>query len=261
MFPVFNLSMQAFGGLLIAMTVLAVVVFCALFFVDAGYGMFRSGKWGISVSNRSGWVVMEAPAVVVMVWMWLASPRCSMPVPATFAALFLTHYVQRTFIFPFLIKGRGRMPVAVIAMGFVFNTINAFMLAAWIFYLSPEGLYSTAWFGTPQFIAGTVIFIAGMAVNLHSDHIIRHLRHDGDSNHYIPYGGMFRWVSSANYFGECVEWVGFAVLTWSWAGAVFALWTFANLAPRAVSIRRHYESLFGEQFSRLRRKAIIPFIF
>ena len=113
----------------------------------------------------------------------------------------------------------------------------------------------------PQFIVGICLFIAGMIINLHSDYIIRHLRHDDNSNHYIPFGGMFRWVSSANYFGEWVEWVGFAVLTWSWAGAVFALWTFANLAPRAVSIRHHYESLFGEQFMRLHRKAIIPFIF
>lgn len=65
---------------------------------------------------------------------------------------------------------------------------------------------------------------------------------------------MFRWVSSANYFGEFVEWVGFAVLTWSWSGAVFALWTFANLAPRAVSLRKRYEAEFGDEFRRLGRK-------
>ena len=34
---------------------------------------------------------------------------------------------------------------------------------------------------------------------------------------------------SANYFGELLEWTGFAVASWSWAGAVFAWWTFANL--------------------------------
>ena len=55
--------------------------------------------------------------------------------------------------------------------------------------------------------------------------------------------------------------MGFAVASWSWAGAVFAWWTFANLAPRAASLRRRYEQEFGEEFSRLRRKRIIPFIY
>ena len=45
------------------------------------------------------------------------------------------------------------------------------------------------------------------------------------------------------------------------AGTVFAWWTFANLAPRAASLRRRYEQEFGEEFSRLRRKRIIPFIY
>lgn len=243
------------------MAILAVVVFCALFFVDAGYGMFTSRKWGVSISNRLGWFVMEFPVVVLMVLLWITSPRRFMTVPLVFLTLFQIHYIHRACIFPFLIKGHGRMPVAVILMGIVFNSVNALMQGGWIFWISPPELYSDAWLVSPQFLFGVSLFFAGMAVNIHSDYIIRHLRREGDSNHYIPYGGMFRWVSSANYFGEVVEWTGFAVLTWSWSGAVFALWTFANLAPRAYSLRKHYESLFGTQFSQLNRKAIIPFIF
>ncbi len=72
---------------------------------------------------------------------------------------------------------------------------------------------------------------------------------------------MFRYVSSANYFGEFVEWTGFAILTWSWAGAVFALWTFANLAPRAGKIHERYRREFGEEFTRLNVKKIIPYIY
>ena len=102
--------------------------------------------------------------------------------------------------------------------------------------------------------------MAGMAVNLHSDHIIRNLRKPGDTRHYIPRGGMFRYVSSANYFGELLEWTGFAV-AWSWAGAVFAWWTFANLAPRAASLYKRYAQEFGKEFTALKRKKIIPFIY
>ena len=100
-----------------------------------------------------------------------------------------------------------------------------------------------------------------MAVNIHSDRIIRRLRKPGDRNHYLPQGGMFRYVTSANYFGEIVEWIGFAVLTWSAAGAGFAIWTFANLVPRADAIYKRYNELFGEQLRTQRRKRIIPYIY
>ena len=72
---------------------------------------------------------------------------------------------------------------------------------------------------------------------------------------------MFRWVTSANYFGELVEWTGFAILTWSVSGAVFALWTFANLAPRAARIYNGYRQEFPEQLDPRTTKRIIPFIF
>lgn len=153
------------------------------------------------------------------------------------------------------------MPLSIILMGVLFNVINALMQGGWIFYLSPEEQYSPDWLATPQFIVGTLIFFAGMFINIQSDSIIRHLRRPGDTRHYIPRGGMFRYVSSANYFGEFVEWTGFAILTWSWAGAVFALWTFANLAPRARRINRRYSEEFGEEFTRLRLKSILPFIY
>ena len=52
-------------------------------------------------------------------------------------------------------------------------------------------MYTIEWLKTPQFIIGTIIFIIGMVINLHSDYIIRHLRKPGDTAHYIPMGGMF----------------------------------------------------------------------
>ena len=100
-----------------------------------------------------------------------------------------------------------------------------------------------------------------MYINIQSDDIIRNLRKEGDSNHYLPKGGLFRYVTSANYFGEFVEWVGFAILTWSWAGAVFALWTFANLCPRAARIYDQYKVEFGDELDTKKVKRIIPFIY
>ena len=51
-------------------------------------------------------------------------------------------------------------------------------------------------------------------------------------------GGMFEYVSGANYFGECVEWTGYAIACWSWPGTVFAIFSILFLGSRAVHHHR-----------------------
>lgn len=256
-----GITLHEFNIFLLIMSGIAAVVFVALYFLKAGYGMFSDSRWGISLNNKVAWVLMEAPVFIVMALLWWESERRFETAPLIIFLLFELHYFQRSFVFPFLMKGKSRMPVSIMLMGVVFNVLNGFMQGEWLFYLAPADRYTPDWLLTPQFIIGTLIFLFGMVVNIQSDYIIRHLRRPGETVHRIPYGGMFRYVSSANYFGEFVEWVGFAVLTWSWSGAVFALWTFANLAPRAVALHKRYETEFGESFTRLHRKCILPFIF
>ena len=67
-------------------------------------------------------------------------------------------------------------------------------------------------------------------------------------------------MTSANYYGEFAEWCGFAILTWSLSGAVFAIWTFANLGPRAHSIYKRYKAEFPEEMAAQPRKRMIPYI-
>lgn len=255
-----NYLLDHFNLLLIGMTATAVLVFVCLFFVDAGYGKFYTAKWGPAVNNKIGWVMMEAPVFVLMLVFYLMWADRTAPVPLLFLLLFELHYFQRSFIFPLKLKGNSRMPLAIVLMGVVFNSLNALMQGGWLFKLAPTGMYTTTWLTTPQFIAGTVIFFAGMAINQHSDHVIRHLRQPGDTRHYLPQKGLYRYVTSANYFGEFVEWCGFAILTWSLSGAVFALWTFANLGPRAWRIYKRYEQEFPDQMAAQPRKCMIPLI-
>ena len=221
------MSIANFYTFLTIMAICAVIVFFCLYFVDAGYGKFYNSKWGPSINNRLGWVL----------------------------------YFQRSFIFPLLIRGESRMPVSIILMGVLFNTLNAFMQGGWLFYVSPADMYPPEWLHSFPFFAGTLLFFAGMFINIQSDSIIRNLRQPGDTAHYLPTAGMFRYVSSANYFGEVLEWNGFAILTWSWAGAVFALWTFANLGPRAARIHKRYQQEFPTQFDAKKVKRIIPLLY
>lgn len=248
---------QNFAAFLRIMAVIAVVVFIALLKIEAGYGIMYNSKWGPSVNNKLGWVLMEAPVFIIMFALMLMSPRRFEAAPMAMFLIFELHYFQRSFIFPLMMKGKSRMPLAIMLMGVVFNSLNALMQGGWIFFVSAPDRYPLSWLWSWQFILGTAVFAWGMFTNMQSDSIIRNLRKPGDTNHYLPRGGMFRYVTSANYLGELMEWVGFAILTWSWAGAVFALWTFANLAPRARKINARYQREFGP----LTQKSIIPFIY
>lgn len=255
-------SAELYWSVVYAMIVLAVVVFVALQWIEAPYGIAFSRKWGPSIHNKAGWVVMELPALVVMLLIVSIPDADRNAATMVMAGLFVCHYVQRTLIFPLLMRGRSRMPWAIVLMGAAFNSINAYLIGGWLMYLGPQtGQYTSAWFATPQFIVGAVVFVIGMGINLHSDHVIRHLRRPGETGHKIPHGGMYRYVASANYLGELIEWTGFALLTWSMAGVVFVLWTAANLVPRAAKIHARYCAEFGDEYRRLHRRRIFPFIY
>ena len=248
------------------MAVMAVIVFVALFYFKAGYGYLSTSKWGPKISNKAAWVIMEAPAFIFLLYQTISFAASgvetgnSRTVLYIMAGLFLLHYFQRSFIFPFLMRGKSKMPIAIMLMGLTFNTLNAYLIGGWLYGQAPAGMYGTHWLWSLQFIIGAVVFFTGMAINLHSDHIIRNLRKPGDTKHYIPRKGLYKYVTSANYFGEFTEWVGYAILTWSPAGLLFAAWTFANLAPRAKSLTAKYEEEFGEEYKSLKKKHIIPFI-
>jgi hypothetical protein len=234
---------------------LAAVTFVALCFVVAPYGG-RHGRpgWGPTVPARVGWVVMEAPACVLFLVFYLLGEHRAQLVPLLFLLLWQAHYVQRAFVYPLLMRSGSRMPVLVVLLAIAFNTLNAWVNARWV---SHYGEYGPEWLTDARFWVGVVLFAGGYALNVSSDRILRRLRRAG-GGYRIPQGGGFRYVSSPNYLGEMVEWTGWAVATWSLAGAAFALYTIANLAPRAVANHRWYRDTFDD-YPRERR-ALLPFL-
>jgi hypothetical protein len=55
-----------------------------------------------------------------------------------------------------------------------------------------------------------------------------------------------------------VEWGGFALMAWSLPALSFAIWTIANLLPRALQHHKWYQQTFSDYPAE--RKAVIPFI-
>ena len=245
----------------ILMLVLGLICFFALYFIPAGYGKLIDKKWGFCFNNKTAWMLMECPTLIIMIYLLCTLEYEHKAVRILLASFFIVHYIQRTFIFPMLLKGKSKMPLSIVLMGILFNSINALLIGLWIFYFSPAEMYDSGWFSDPRFIIGAVLFFAGMFINIQSDAYIRSLRSNGSSRHYYPCRGMYRYITSANYFGELLEWLGFAVLTWSPAGFLFVFWTACNLVPRSDAIYKKYTEAFPDEVSRYKPKRIIPFLY
>ena len=235
--------------------ILAGAVFVTLFFVSAPYGRHSRRGWGALIPNRLGWLIMEAPSALGFALLFWTGSAAKNEVMLIFLCLWEAHYIHRAFIYTFSItEGTKQMPALVMFMAFGFNIGNAFVNGWYIFSLS--GGYPAEWLKDPRFLLGISIFLAGYGINRWADFKLRRLRKPGETGYSIPYGGLFRWISCPNYFGEIIEWAGWAIATWSLPGLAFAVWTFANLAPRARAHHAWYRQRFPAYPEE--RKALLP---
>jgi 3-oxo-5-alpha-steroid 4-dehydrogenase 1 len=235
---------------------LAGIMFVALWFVTAPYGRHRARGRGPTVPSWLGWLVMESPSVIAFVACY-ATGRTGLVAWILFG-LWQLHYVHRAFVFPFRMRGAHQpMPLAIAASALCFTSVNGWLNAYYITAVGPG--YPLRWFGDPRFLVGAALFLTGYAINQHADRVLFRLRAPGETGYKIPYGGLYRFISCPNYFGEMIEWCGWALATWSPAGLAFALWTVANLAPRAHAHHRWYRATFPDYPPE--RKALIPGLF
>ncbi|MGB0920324.1 MAG: DUF1295 domain-containing protein [Alphaproteobacteria bacterium] len=203
------------------------------------------------------WLLFESPQLFAFaLTFWLVVENPSTPALVLFG-LWQCHYIYRALIFPLRMKDRGKQfPIESVVFGIVFNAINGF-INGYAVSIAPH-LMGEGWFSDPRFIIGLVIAATGWLINFHSDSVLIHLRDDGSTGYKIPYGGVFKYVSSANYFGELVMWTGWAIMSWTLGGLVFALFTAANLGPRALAHHQWYLRKFDDYPKE--RKALIPFL-
>jgi hypothetical protein len=234
---------------------LSVVTFVALLFMSAPYGKHTRAGWGPTISARWGWLLMESPAALVMPLLAIPALReRSYAQGWLLVACWLLHYVHRGFIYPFRIRSSRRMPLAVVAMAVVFNGMNGWLNARGITWFGPElGRVAVT---HPRVLVGTALFLVGLAINWDADRRLFAMPRGSDGGYTIPRGGLFDSVTSPNYFGELVEWLGFAIAAGSYGALSFWLWTAANLVPRALSHRAWYRAQFPDYPPQ--RRAVIP---
>ena len=236
---------------------LAGATFLYLLRRPAPYGRHYPGHgWGPTISSKAGWIAMECPAVFFFLFVYLqGSSRCSL-LSLVFLAMWQSHYLNRTLIYPFRTRTGRSMPLVVAGSGFFFNVLNAYVNARFVSHFVE---YGVSWLINPCFLIGVAVFIGGIVLNLHSDNILLSLRKHGKTDYVVPDRGAFRYVSCPNYLGEILEWTGWAIATWSLAGLAFCVYTVANLAPRARSNHRWYLERFPDYPPN--RHALIPGVF
>jgi 3-oxo-5-alpha-steroid 4-dehydrogenase 1 len=234
---------------------LGLLIFILLLFVTAPYGRYSRKDWGPTIPNRVGWVIMELPSLLVFILAFLLGPNGIQPVTWIFFALYVSHYANRSLVYPMRTRTTGKkMPLVVALMAVCFNLVNGYING--IYFSTFSRVYTWEWLVDARFIIGMVVFVFGVLLNWWSDQILLDLRKGGKKGYFIPRGGMFRWVSCPNFTGEILEWTGFAIMTWSPAALAFALWTFFNLVPRALDHHKWYRSTFPDY--QAERKAILP---
>ncbi|XP_057489779.1 steroid 5-alpha-reductase DET2 [Actinidia eriantha] len=258
-----SLDQNIYHYSLLSLFVAAPFTALSLLFLQAPYGKHRRPGWGPTISPPLAWFLMESPTLWLTLLLFPMGRHRSSPKAQFLISPFLLHYLHRTILYPLRLHRRREretatgFPVTIAALAFLFNLWNSYLQARWV---SHHADYETdSWFWW-RFSCGLAVFASGMAANVRSDMTLVALKGEGGGGYKIPRGGLFGLVSCPNYFGEIVEWLGWALMSWSWAGLGFFLYCCANLVPRAQAHHKWYLEKFGEDYPK-KRKAVIPFVY
>ena len=165
----------------------------------------------LPVNPKLSWIIQECPSFLVPFYLLVTSSKAVASMNSLVLSLMIIHYFQRSFIYAFLIRSSKPVPISITVMAFLFCTWNGFQ----------QGLSLTQVnqvpgdFLSPNILVGVGMWLLGFLGNLHADHILRNLRKYGETGYKIPRGGLFEYVSAANYFAETIEWSGFAIAAWN----------------------------------------------
>ena len=230
---------------------IALIVFPINLVYKAPYGKHSTKKWGKSIDNKTGWILMELPALLTCPLIYFAIVE-EINLSIVFIILWITHYFNRTIIYPLRIKTKGKkIPIAIVASAFFFNMVNGVFNGYFLTLVQFESISHM------YLILGLIIFIIGFYINISSDNILIKLR-TNQKGYVIPKGKLFNYVSCPNFFGEIIECLGFAIMTLNPGAISFLIWTICNLIPRSKAHHKWYQENFKDYPKK--RKAVIPYL-
>ncbi|KAH7725208.1 3-oxo-5-alpha-steroid 4-dehydrogenase 1-like protein [Aphelenchoides avenae] len=250
--------------LLLARLMIVGGVFVAFVLLFGGiripYGRYYRESWlaNWSVSANLAWFIQESPALIFAgyyLYELSVSPEGIKAGNSSVLLLFAFHYVYRTLIHSYCIRGGKPTPIHMLVAAFGYLVWEGYMICA---YHAKYATYAPDHFVRPASLLGLLLFFFGWAMHVHSDSILRNLRAPGESGYKIPRGSMFEYVSTPNYLGEITMWTGFALYANSLPAAALAFHTLANLGPRSLQHHEWYLKKF-EDYPK-ERQALVPFL-
>lgn len=234
---------------------LAIIIFIVLWkFITAPFGRHTRKDFGPMINNQLGWIIMEAVSPICFLYFFINGNAVKTDLNIILASLWTAHYINRALIYPFRQKDlTKKMPLVIMFSAIGFNLINGSLNGYFIGEFSERSILEHPY----HFIVGMIIFCLGMYINIRADNHLISLRQRGEKSYRIPRGFLFERISCPNHFGEIIEWLGFAIMAWNIPAFSFAVWTFANLAPRSIAHHHWYKNKFNDYPKT--RKAVIPF--
>lgn len=258
----------------------------------------KQNHWwfGPKFDARWSWFLFECPNLIWACYYYSSMPYPQSSIGSgsytistnmVLMSLFTLHYINRDIIYPLRMNPISqKVPlVVIIAAGFI-TTWNGYLQCFYLAHIRQDSSLSIASSSLEniQTWVGIGFFFLGMGINLHSDGVLRNLRRNNSTTakpiisqqqnqrngtrlqhhdhhaYYIPHSPWFTYISCPNFFGELVEWFGFAMAShFSLPSVAFLIYTASNLIPRGIAHHHWYQQKF-EDYPSERKWAVIPLI-
>jgi very-long-chain enoyl-CoA reductase len=182
------------------------------------------------------------------------------PVVLLSASMWCFHFARRSAESAWVHRyGKASVPISDVATEYVYY----WGFAAW----NALSLTSTSYRAPATWLVvlGSVVFVVAELGNAKAHRMLRALRPAGSTARRIPRGFLFERVSSPHYSFEILSWVGFALVTETWAALAFLVvgagilgaWAHA----RHSAYRKDFDGREGRELYPASRRALIPGVF
>lgn len=247
------------------------LTFVITYLWPAPYGKFQHSATKVKLLQRLtqlqisaplAWMVQEVPSLLLSLMAQVFFYHADLYKKMLLLSPFVLHYFNRSVVFPIQLKKGKPVPLVTVTAATMFTAFNGLLQSLSLLNsLKNSTLIEVAglslYYPSLVEVVGLSLFCLGMVANMHSDHLLRRLRGQGETGYKIPMGGLFTFVSSPNYLGESLEWWGFAILVQTKAAVWFACFTSLFLGQRALQTHQWYKEKFGGEYPG-GRKAFLP---
>jgi very-long-chain enoyl-CoA reductase len=182
------------------------------------------------------------------------------PVALVAASMWCVHFARRASESAWVHRyGKTSVPTSDVVTEYVYY----WGFAAW----NAFSLTSPSYAGPATWLVGVggAVFVLAELGNARAHRMLRDLRPVGTKTRVIPHGFLFERVSCPHYLFEILSWVGFALVTQTWAARAFLVVGAGILGAwahtRHVAYVKDFDGQDGREKYPASRRALIPGVF